>query len=72
MSEPGVELRIVSPAATIEEIAAVTAVLQAALGELADDMAVEGDARASAWQRRQRSVRTTLTAGPGAWRNFSG
>ncbi|MBC7591349.1 MAG: acyl-CoA carboxylase subunit epsilon [Salinibacterium sp.] len=65
-----VDLRIVSTGVSAEEIAAVTAVLQGALDELADDLAVRGEARVSAWQRSQRSVRRPLV--PGAWRSFSG
>ena len=65
-------LRILSPGATEEEVAAVTAVLHSALDELAGGMSVEGEARVSAWQRSQRSVRAPLTPGPGAWRDFSG
>jgi gamma-glutamyl:cysteine ligase YbdK (ATP-grasp superfamily) len=65
------DLRIVSKGATTEEIAAVAAVLQAAL----DEMAARMDAQApvvSAWQRSQRGLRTPLRPGPGAWRGFSG
>ncbi|WP_309615644.1 acyl-CoA carboxylase subunit epsilon [Salinibacterium sp.] len=65
-------LRIVSPGATEEDVAAVTAVLHRALDELAGGMAVEGEVRVSAWQRSQRSVRTPLTPGAGSWRDFSG
>ena len=65
-------LRIVSPGATEEEVAAVTAVLHGALDELAGGMSVEGEARVSAWQRSQRSVRAPLTPGAGSWRDFSG
>ena len=65
------DIRVVSPNATPEEIAAVTVVISQALAELADEL----DAAApgvSAWQRSQRSLRTPLSHGPGAWRGFSG
>jgi Acyl-CoA carboxylase epsilon subunit len=65
------DLRIVSPGVSAEEIAAVTAVIQASLDELASTMAVDAPAAVSAWQRSQRSVRSTLRPGPGSWRNFS-
>ena len=54
-----------------EEIAAVSAVLQGALDELA--AANTGDEPpVSAWQRSQRGLRSTLAPGAGAWRSFSG
>lgn len=65
------DFRIVTKNATPEEIAAVTAVLQAALDELAESMDA-APAPVSAWQRSQRNLRTTLHPGPGAWRGFSG
>ena len=74
-ADPGerpIDLRIVSPGATPEEIAAVTAVIQGALGELADDMAVDDATRVSAWQRSQRGVRSAVVPGAGMWRDFSG
>ncbi len=67
-----IDLRIVSPGVTPEEVAAVTAVVRGSLDELADDMAVDATARVSAWQRSQRDIRSTLIPGPGMWRNFSG
>ena len=66
------DLRIISQGASAEEIAAVTAVITASLDELASTMAVDAAAPASAWQRSQRSVRSTLVYGAGNWRNFSG
>jgi hypothetical protein len=65
-------IRIVSPSATAEEIAAVTAVVQGALDELAAAQDQDEGARVSAWQRSQRGLRTPLLPGPGAWRSFSG
>lgn len=70
MSEDDNALRIVSAGATVEEIAAVTAVLQTALDELAAEQSVVAAPTVSAWERRQRAIRTTLTPGAGAWRGF--
>ena len=65
-------LSIVSGTPTPTELAAVTAVI-AALLEQIDDDALQGAAqRVSAWQRSQRSARSPLHAGYGAWRSFSG
>jgi hypothetical protein len=52
-----------------EELAAVTAVIEAMIEEQGDD-ARRGRGM-SAWQRSQRSIRETLTPGYGAWRSFS-
>jgi len=49
----------------------VTAVLTAALEELADDSARTEASGPSAWQRSQRNVRGTIQPGHGAWRGFS-
>lgn len=70
-SEPSA-IRIVSSNATDAEIAAVTAVLTAALDELAAAQAAESAVPVSAWQRNQRQLRTPLVPAAGAWRSFSG
>ncbi len=71
MSEvPGASIRVVSRGATDSEIAAVTAVLTAALDELAAANDAETPAGPTAWQRSQRTLRTPLTPGPGAWQRF--
>ncbi len=62
-------IRVVSKNATDSDIAAVTAVLTAALDELAAAQSGEGPA-VSAWHRSQRALRTPLTPGAGAWRSF--
>ena len=72
MTEPTPDLRIISRAVTADEIAAVTAVVQGALEELAAAEDVKGGRRVSAWERSQRSIRTTITPGPGKWRSFEG
>lgn len=64
------DLRIVSIRTTDEDAAAVTAVLTAALAELA--AGIEADARPSAWQRSQRLVASMPSPGSGAWRGFAG
>ena len=65
-------IRIVSPNATAADIAAVTAVLTAALDELAAAQAAESSVPVSAWQRGQRQLRTPVVPAAGAWRSFSG
>ena len=74
MSEavPAPDLRIISTGADADEVAAVTAVVTEALGELAAGLEVGGAPRVSAWQRSQRGVRGVLVPGAGAWRSFSG
>ncbi|CAN5286228.1 hypothetical protein BH11ACT2_BH11ACT2_08560 [soil metagenome] len=57
---------------TPAEVAAVTAVVSAALEEIADDNARQSSVGVSAWQRSQRTVRSPLHPGHGAWRSFSG
>ena len=64
------DIRVVSPNATAEEVAAVTVVVTQALAELADELGAEAPG-VSAWQRSQRRLRTQLSPGPGAWRSFS-
>lgn len=65
-------IRIVSTGADAADVAAVTAVLTAALDELAASHASDSATPISAWQRGQRQLRTPLVPGPGAWRSFSG
>ncbi len=75
MSEPtptASAIRIVSTGADAADVAAVTAVLTAALDELAASHAADSATPISAWQRGQRQLRTPLVPGPGAWRSFSG
>ena len=61
------DLRIVSSGATPEEIAAISAVLSAALEELAGEQRRQQTSGPSTWQRSQRNVRTPLVRG--SWRN---
>ncbi len=56
---------------TPEELAAVTAVIEAMIEEQGENDAKRGRGM-SAWQRSQRAVRGTLAPGYGAWRSFSG
>ncbi len=65
------DIRVVSPNATPEEVAAVTVVVTQALAELADELGAETGPGVSAWQRSQRQLRSPLHPGPGAWRSFS-
>ena len=55
-----------------EEIAAVTAVLQASLAELAAEQALLDTSAPTAWQRSQRQLRAPLHNARGSWRSFSG
>ena len=60
------DIRVLSKNASDLEIAAVTAVVSAALDELAATAGAEVEI--TAWQHSQRSLRGPLHAGPGAWR----
>ncbi|HXR43824.1 MAG TPA: acyl-CoA carboxylase subunit epsilon [Pseudolysinimonas sp.] len=70
MSDPAgadrLDIRIVGGNPTDEEVAAVTAVLDAALEELAGEERRRPGAGPTAWQRSQRNVRHPLVRG--AWR----
>jgi hypothetical protein len=68
---PTPDIRVISPSATDDEIAAVTVVVTQALAELADELGAETGPGVSAWQRSQRQLRSPLAPGPGAWRSFS-
>jgi hypothetical protein len=65
-------LRVLTPGISPEELAAVTAVVEAAvaeeLAELHDDVQIGP----SAWERSQRSMRGPIHPGASAWRSFSG
>ncbi len=65
------DIRVVSPSATPEDIAAVTVVVSQALAELADELGAEQGSGVTAWQRSQRALRRPLSPGAGAWRSFS-
>jgi hypothetical protein len=65
----GPQIRVLHGGATPEEVAAITAVLTAALDELAGESRRSGETGLTAWQASQRAVRAPLPHG--AWRNFS-
>lgn len=65
-------LRIVSRGATTEDIAAVTAVLTAALDELAGGLEPHGGSTLSGWRRSQRPIRAAIAPASGQWRSFTG
>ncbi len=65
-------IQITGGSPTPEEVAAVTAVLQASLAELAAEQALLDTTAMSAWQRSQRQLRVPLHNARGAWRSFSG
>ena len=62
------DIRIVSGRPTPEEVAAVTAVLTAALSQLAQQDRREQRTAPSGWDRSRRALRAPLTTG--AWRSF--
>jgi len=57
---------------TAEELATVSAVIEAAIAEQGDNDRHSEHQRASAWQTSQRRLRTTLVPGQGVWRSFGG
>lgn len=62
---PTVDIRILRGSPTAEELAAVSAVLTAALDEIAGEHRRRHSDLPSAWQRSQRGVREPLRRG--AW-----
>jgi hypothetical protein len=62
------DIRIVAGNPDAEEVAAITAVLTAALDELAGEQRRAQSPGPTAWQRSQRAIRTPLV--PGAWSTF--
>lgn len=67
---PAPDIRILGGEPTPAEIAAVTAVLTAALDQLAGESRRRAESGPNAWQRSQRDIRGPLPFG--AWRTFSG
>ena len=65
------EFELVTGQLTPSELAAATAVITSMIEDFEDGQRTEGPL-VSAWQRSQRSIRTPLHPGPGAWRSFSG
>ncbi|MFB2584809.1 acyl-CoA carboxylase subunit epsilon [Herbiconiux liukaitaii] len=65
-------LQVVSANISAAELAAVTAVLEAAVEEELDELHADVHIEPSAWERSQRAPRAALVPGPGAWRSFSG
>lgn len=66
------DIQIIGGSPTPEEVAAVTAVLQASLAEIAAQQELLDGDTVSAWQRSQRQLRAPLHNARGAWRSFSG
>lgn len=72
-AEPvAVDITVTAGRPNAVELAAVTAVLSAALEELAEESRRVEHAGPSAWQRSQRPLRGAITPGHGQWRGFSG
>ena len=67
-----IDIQIIGGSPSPEEVAAVTAVLQASLDELAAAQELLNADVTSAWQRSQRQLRRPLHNARGAWRSFSG
>jgi uncharacterized protein (DUF1800 family) len=65
------EIHITGGNPNAAEVAAVTAVLQASLAEIAAEQAMRTSSAPSAWQRSQRQLRTPLGGQSGSWRTFS-
>ena len=63
-----IEFTITTPNLEAEEIAAVTAVLQAALADAADASPAATAAPVSGWEKSRRDLRTPIHPGPGEWR----
>lgn len=64
-------IRVLSTGLSAGELAAVTAVLEAAVEEELEGLHGEVSTGPDAWERSQRVLRTPLQPGPGAWRGFS-
>ena len=62
---------IVAGDPTPAEVAAVTAVLGAALEELAGEHERDAASGPTAWQRSQRAIRAPIVRGHDTWRGFS-
>ncbi|MDO9395879.1 MAG: acyl-CoA carboxylase subunit epsilon [Herbiconiux sp.] len=65
-------IRVLTRSVTAEELAAVTAVLEAAAEEELDSLEPELHIAPSAWERSQRTLREPLHPGAGVWRSFAG
>ena len=68
---PAASFTIVAGDPTPAEVAAVTAVLGAALEELAGEHERDAASGPTAWQRSQRAIRTPIVRGHDTWRGFS-
>jgi hypothetical protein len=63
-----IEFTITTPNLAVEEIAAVTAVLQAALADATGSSPETVSTPATGWQKSRRDLRTPIHPGPGEWR----
>ena len=62
---------MISSSVSAVELAAVTAVIEAAVEEELDELHSDVRIGPSAWERSQRGLRGPLQRGEGAWRSFS-
>lgn len=65
------DIIVLTPGATELEVAAVTAVLEGALKELADEAAQPAPGR-TPWQRSVRTMRAPIGPGHPGWGDFNG
>jgi hypothetical protein len=72
VTQEPVDIAVVSGSPDAAELAAITAVLTAALEELAAEQGRRKSAGPSAWERSQRGLRRPVNPGPGQWRGFAG
>jgi hypothetical protein len=64
-------IRVLTAGVSAGELAAVTAVIEAAVDEEIEQLRAEVQIGPSAWEQSQRALRAPLHPGPGAWRGFS-
>lgn len=64
------EFEVITGDPSLEELAAVTAVISSLIEELEDSQRAEVTP-ISAWHRSQTGIRTGFLPGVGAWRSFS-
>ena len=69
-AEQPIDVRVVAGQPTVEELAAVTAVLHAAVREQAAAPEAPAAGNGRHWQLAHGFLRSPVVPGPGAWRSF--